>query len=208
MKTALVLVRPDGVQREFSLAPGVTIIGRAEQCTLRVPLMEISRKHCELNSVNGSVKIRDLGSSNGTFVNGKRVLEARLSPGDRLRVGAVTFVVRIDGEPRDVLTAPQKPEAPATAPSAPPAPAPVKAPPAPAAASAPASDMELEMSPDLDELSPMLDELSPAVQQASGDAEALGEGDLEVLDSAQSDSFSAYLEELNEGDGDDGAKKK
>src|SRR5262249_3376950 len=55
---------------------------------------QVSRRHCELLEVGGKLVVRDLGSSNGTFVNGKRVLgQQPLKPGDELTVGAVTLRV-------------------------------------------------------------------------------------------------------------------
>jgi len=45
------------------------------------------------------VRIRDLGSSNGTYVNGHKVDDVELSPGDVIEIGTLLFVVRIDGDP-------------------------------------------------------------------------------------------------------------
>jgi pSer/pThr/pTyr-binding forkhead associated (FHA) protein len=51
----------------------------------------VSRRHCELREANGQLRVRDLGSLNGTFVGRERVDEAVLWPGDLLTVGTVTF---------------------------------------------------------------------------------------------------------------------
>jgi pSer/pThr/pTyr-binding forkhead associated (FHA) protein len=64
-------------------------------------LGEVSRKHCRLTKDKGQVRVEDLGSSNGTYVNGQRVPQADLQPGDSLQVGPVVFVVQIDGFPQD-----------------------------------------------------------------------------------------------------------
>jgi predicted component of type VI protein secretion system len=77
----------------------MTVIGRREDCDLRIPLGEVSRKHCRLVRDGDTLKLEDLGSSNGTFLNGQRVQEALLSPGDTIQVGPVVFAVQIDGEP-------------------------------------------------------------------------------------------------------------
>ena len=69
-----------------------TIIGRSDDSNLKVKAAAISRRHCELYEYEGELAVKDLGSSNGTFVNDVRIdVPAFLSPGDELRVGKVTF---------------------------------------------------------------------------------------------------------------------
>ena len=99
MQAVLVMFRSDGERRSFSIARDMTVIGRREDCDLRIPLGEVSRKHCRLIRDGDTLKLEDLGSSNGTFLNGSRVQEALLSPGDTIQVGPVVFVVQVDGEP-------------------------------------------------------------------------------------------------------------
>src|SRR6476619_1134722 len=99
MQAVLVMFRSDGERRSFSIARDMTVIGRREDCDLRIPLGEVSRKHCRLIRDGDTLKLEDLGSSNGTFLNGSRVQEAQLSPGDTIQVGPVVFVVQVDGEP-------------------------------------------------------------------------------------------------------------
>ena len=101
MQAVLVMFRSDGERRSFSMARDMTVIGRREDCDLRIPLGEVSRKHCRIVRDGDSLKIEDLGSSNGTFLNGQRVQEAMLSPGDTIQVGPVVFVLQVDGEPSD-----------------------------------------------------------------------------------------------------------
>src|SRR3954466_15279411 len=101
MQAVLVMCRSDGERRSFSMARDMTVIGRREDCDLRIPLGDVSRKHCRLVKDEGSVRIEDLGSSNGTHRNGERVQEATLEPGDQLKIGPVWFVVQIDGTPAD-----------------------------------------------------------------------------------------------------------
>jgi pSer/pThr/pTyr-binding forkhead associated (FHA) protein len=101
MQAVLVMFRSDGERRSFSMARDMTVIGRREDCDLRIPLGEVSRKHCRILRDGDSLKLEDLGSSNGTFLNGQRVQEAVLSPGDTIQVGPVVFVLQIDGHPSD-----------------------------------------------------------------------------------------------------------
>ena len=102
MDVNLVLLKKNNSQKAFSLSSGVTVIGRRHDCDLRIPLMSVSRRHCQLNRDEGVLKIRDLGSRNGTYVNGKRIDEAVIQAGDYIEVGPLKFVLQIDGEPKDI----------------------------------------------------------------------------------------------------------
>jgi pSer/pThr/pTyr-binding forkhead associated (FHA) protein len=101
MQVVLVMFRSGGERRSFSVTRDVTVIGRREDCDLRIPVGEVSRKHCRILRDGDTLRIEDLGSSNGTYHNGQRVQNAELSPGDSLQVGPVVFVVQIDGAPAD-----------------------------------------------------------------------------------------------------------
>ena len=101
MQVVLVMFRADGERRSFSIVRDMTVVGRREDCDLRIPLGEVSRKHCRLIMDGEAVRLEDLGSSNGTFHNGERVREAALAPGDTVQIGPVTFMVQIDGVPAD-----------------------------------------------------------------------------------------------------------
>jgi predicted component of type VI protein secretion system len=101
MQVVLVMFRADGERRSFSVVRDVTVIGRREDCDLRIPLGDVSRKHCRLIKEAEVIRVEDLGSSNGTFHNNLRVQEATLGPGDTVTIGPVTFMVQIDGIPRD-----------------------------------------------------------------------------------------------------------
>lgn len=122
MKVVLVTYRDDE-RKEFPLRPGKTLLGRQDSCQLRIPTGDVSRKHCEIEVSDSNVKVRDLGSTNGTFVNGQRTGETALKAGDRLGIGPVLFVVQVDGKPAsitpaDVNVRPVKPSKPAPAVSA------------------------------------------------------------------------------------------
>lgn len=102
MDVNLVLLKKNNSQKAFSLSSGVTVIGRRHDCDLRIPLMSVSRRHCQLNCDEGVLKIRDLGSRNGTYLNGKHIDEAVVQAGDYIEVGPLKFVFQIDGEPKDI----------------------------------------------------------------------------------------------------------
>jgi pSer/pThr/pTyr-binding forkhead associated (FHA) protein len=101
MQSILVMFRSSGERRSFSVTREITVIGRREDCDLIIPLGEVSRKHCRLVRDGDLLKIEDLGSANGTFLNGQRVQESLLAPGDTVQVGPVVFVLQIDGVPGD-----------------------------------------------------------------------------------------------------------
>lgn len=102
MEVALVMVKADGTSKEIALAHTGAVVGRDEAAKIRIPIASISRRHCELTWDEDEVHVKDLGSSNGTFVNGKRIRQAELAPGDLLAVGPVVFVVKIDGFPKEI----------------------------------------------------------------------------------------------------------
>lgn len=110
MQAVLVMFRSDGERRSFSIARDMTVIGRREDCDLRIPLGEISRKHCRLVRDGDALRLEDLGSSNGTFHNGERIQEVTLNPGDSIQIGPVVFVVQIDGVPADEELQPVEPQ--------------------------------------------------------------------------------------------------
>lgn len=102
MDVKLVMFRPNGQRKDFPVMNPVTVIGRGDNCDLRVPLVSVSRRHCELRVQGGTLKVRDLASSNGTYVNNGRVTEVDLRAGDRLAVGPVVFTLQVDGRPEEI----------------------------------------------------------------------------------------------------------
>jgi hypothetical protein len=94
MNYVLQVVRGRSTTTTLKLADGVTSVGRHDDCLIRVKSSQVSRRHCEFYEDRGRLMVRDLGSANGTFVNGKRVLGQQiLKPGDELTVGSVTLRV-------------------------------------------------------------------------------------------------------------------
>lgn len=102
MDVKLILFKADGQRKDFPIINPTTVVGRGENCDLRVPLLNVSRRHCELSLSGSIVKVKDLASSNGTYVNNKRVNETILNPGDRLVVGPVVFTLQINGQPEEI----------------------------------------------------------------------------------------------------------
>jgi hypothetical protein len=72
----------------------LTTIGRTPDNQIVVPVREVSRKHAEIALNEGGYFLKDLGSPNGTFVNGQRVTEQRLEDGDRIGLGGQVFVFK------------------------------------------------------------------------------------------------------------------
>ena len=83
------------------------LIGRAEEAKFRIQQDSVSRRHCEVFTKDGGVYVRDLGSTNGTFLDGEQVTAAVASfvrPGGEIRIGGVVF--RVDYVPATAATVP------------------------------------------------------------------------------------------------------
>jgi predicted component of type VI protein secretion system len=102
VNVTLVTVDPEGKTRDAVMKRARFLIGRREGCDVRIAVASISREHCELRVEDGRLYIKDLGSSNGTYVNRQRIQEVQLSAGDLIAVGPAVFVTRIDGQPADI----------------------------------------------------------------------------------------------------------
>ncbi len=77
---------------------GPTVIGRAPECGIPVTVDEISRRHVELKPVADGLSVEDLGSANGTYINGQRTQKGFMKPGDELRLDAVRFMLVAPGQ--------------------------------------------------------------------------------------------------------------
>lgn len=90
----LVVVQGRSAAQALKIGTGVMTVGRQQDCQLRIASSQVSRKHCQLFEKKGLLLVKDLGSSNGTLVNGKRIADQRvLEHGDELTVGSVRFKV-------------------------------------------------------------------------------------------------------------------
>ena len=85
------------VQRTYDLTAPVTMLGRGTDCDLRLVDPGVSRHHAELRVEDDEVVLVDLGSTNGTFVNGQPVRRVVLADGTRVTLGRTTLVFRRDG---------------------------------------------------------------------------------------------------------------
>jgi pSer/pThr/pTyr-binding forkhead associated (FHA) protein len=93
--------------REITIAKEEFLIGRGVDCDLRVNDEDISRHHCLLRVRGRETTLSDLGSSNGTFVNGKRVLsQVTLNSGDEIGLGKCRFLVDLGDKPEGVYQLP------------------------------------------------------------------------------------------------------
>ena len=73
------------------------IIGRQHDCDIPIPAEEVSRHHVRIKPGAEGLLIEDLGSANGTYINGKRVQQGLLKPGDELRLDSIRFMLIAPG---------------------------------------------------------------------------------------------------------------
>jgi hypothetical protein len=115
MKVQLVVVQGKPEGKVIPLAGPTFKIGRGESCHLRPNSERISREHAEFQLGTDSLSVRDLGSRNGTLVNGKAVplgTVCKLNDRDLVQVGPLTFAVAFLSEPKAVAASAVAPPAP------------------------------------------------------------------------------------------------
>jgi transitional endoplasmic reticulum ATPase len=95
--TKLVLINEGTNGVEVELKAGTTTIGRSENNSVAIEDGGISTRHCELILTGQEVRVRDLQSTNGTFIDEKPITDAPLRPGQILRVGGALFRLETDG---------------------------------------------------------------------------------------------------------------
>ncbi len=80
----------DGSEKRFAIEEGAELlVGVAAHCRVRLTAFDVSRSHALITCQSGKILLLDLGSTNGTYVNGKRVREAELAAGDAIRFSSV-----------------------------------------------------------------------------------------------------------------------
>lgn len=86
---------------EFSVSDRPIVLGRSLHADVQIVHPLISRLHCEWKLVDGEVVLKDLASTNQTFLNGEMVQETVLQPGDRILLGDVIYVIEFPEEDPD-----------------------------------------------------------------------------------------------------------
>ena len=96
MNVNLVVVRGKPQGKLLAFPRGEFVFGRGTECHIRPNSSWVSRQHCLLRVTEDAVELRDLGSTNGTLINGKRLIGQRtLAHGDQIQIGPLVFQVRV-----------------------------------------------------------------------------------------------------------------
>jgi pSer/pThr/pTyr-binding forkhead associated (FHA) protein len=82
----------------IEIVKDLVVVGRREDCDLRLEHKSVSKIHCVLVKTDGLLMLRDLGSTNGTRVNGTRVRRAALLPNDQVSIASYKFRVQLGPE--------------------------------------------------------------------------------------------------------------
>lgn len=96
------LIPQDG-GKPLSMDRDLTLVGRGEESDLRLDHKSVSKLHCVLVKTDGLLFLRDLGSTNGTRVNGQRVRRAALLPNDRVAFAGFVFQVALGPDEAPVM---------------------------------------------------------------------------------------------------------
>src|SRR6478672_6310260 len=95
----LVLLSAGMTGRTHDLTVDKTTIGRVDDNTFQIAEPSVSSHHCEVLLQGGNVVIKDLNSTNGTFINGEKIAESPLKPGQTLRLGQIELRLETEGSP-------------------------------------------------------------------------------------------------------------
>src|SRR5665213_968719 len=101
----LVILNQGMTGRTFDLNVDRTTVGRVEDNTFQIADASVSSRHAEILLQGSELLVRDLNSTNGTFINGEKISEAVLKPGQTLRFGQVELKLD-DGKPISAQQAP------------------------------------------------------------------------------------------------------
>src|SRR2546421_6141242 len=84
----------------IDIVKDLTVVGRREECDLRLEHKSVSKQHCVIVKTDGLLLLRDLGSTNGTRVNGQWIRRAALLPNDQVSFASLRFKVHLGpGDP-------------------------------------------------------------------------------------------------------------
>lgn len=105
VQVKLKVLRGASTGKEIKIRGPHFIIGRSEECNLRANSDAISREHCQIEVTDDEVLVQDMGSKNGTFVNGEKLNGPHpVGMGDQLRVGPLEFLVTISQKAKKAQT--------------------------------------------------------------------------------------------------------
>lgn len=100
LKAKLLVVQGRPLGKYLVFAPGDYYFGRGEECHVRPNSGMVSRQHCLLRVKKSAVFLKDLGSRNGTLVNGVLIhQEQQLNPGDQIQIGPLVFELHLEELP-------------------------------------------------------------------------------------------------------------
>ncbi len=112
----LVLLSEGFAGRTFDLKTETTTVGRVSDNAFEIPESSVSSHHAEIVLRGDEILIRDLDSTNGTFINGEKITESVLKPGQILRFGTIELKIDTGDAPPRPAGAPSAPSRPASAP--------------------------------------------------------------------------------------------
>src|SRR5437660_7625370 len=108
----LVLLSEGLTGRTYELKTDKTTVGRVSDNAFEIPEASVSSHHAELTLRGNEVLVKDLGSTNGTFINGEKIEEGVLKPGQTLRVGMIEMRLETgDAAPAPATAAAPQPAA-------------------------------------------------------------------------------------------------
>jgi predicted component of type VI protein secretion system len=200
------VVEQGAKRRAFTVQSEEAILGRARGCAVRIPSAEVSRQHCRLTVEDGLVRIKDLGSVNGTLLNGRKIRGVEsVRPGDNLTVGPVTFVVeyeltpdaleRLHGDEDPVALLDDLADGEVVL----------------EADDEPAAHLDLDMLEDLEEVLPVVEpveEMEEVVAVVDDDLIPADVGDVPPWQLPEGSAFRDMLSDLEDDGGSDGPPKK
>ena len=125
----LVVLTQSLAGRSYDLAGERTTVGRVEENAFQIAEPSVSSRHCEILLRGNDIVVKDLDSTNGTFINGEKISEGVLKPGQTLRLGNVELKLDAPGAPAAASAPPSSPAGTTHSP-APSTPAPATPPPA------------------------------------------------------------------------------